>query len=83
MTNSKSLDVTLRSLSKNIPPKNGLKNLSMMASEKPSACGASQQHYRLLHTSQHVNRTPCFELPCTSRENGLTQQQMLKLRSQA
>ena len=44
MTNSNSLDVTLRSMSKKIPPKNGLKNLSMMASENPSACSASPQH---------------------------------------
>ena len=41
MTNSKSRDVTLRFLSKKIPPRNGLKNLSMMASEKPSACMAT------------------------------------------
>ena len=43
MTSSKSLDVTLRSLSKKIPPKKGLKNLSTMASEKPSAYSTSQQ----------------------------------------
>ena len=37
MTNSKSLLVTLRSLLKKMPPKKGLKNLSMMASENPSS----------------------------------------------
>ena len=42
MTNSKSRDVTLRFLSKKIPPKNGLKNRSMMASENPSACTVKQ-----------------------------------------
>ena len=43
MTNSNSLDVTLRPLSKKMPPRKGLKNLSMMASENPSACIASHQ----------------------------------------
>ena len=38
ITNSKSREVVDRPRSKNMPPKNGRKNRSMMASEKPSAC---------------------------------------------
>ena len=38
MTNSNSRDVTRSSRSKNMPPRKGRKNRSMMASEKPSAC---------------------------------------------
>ena len=38
MTNSNRREVTLRSLSKKMPPRNGLKKRSMMASEKPSFC---------------------------------------------
>ena len=39
MTNSNSRDVTRSSRSKKMPPRKGRKNLSTMASEKPSACG--------------------------------------------
>ena len=39
MTNSNRRDVTRSSRSKKMPPRKGRKNLSTMASEKPSACG--------------------------------------------
>lgn len=42
MTNSNSRELVPRSASKKMPPRKGRKKRSMMASEKPSACGASR-----------------------------------------
>jgi len=55
ITNSKSRDVTLRSLSKNMPPRNGLKNLSIMASENPSACNTCSVTSSFLTLSQTID----------------------------